>query len=125
MVFHLASEGPWTHAEMDTRREYGKLLFIPRWREVLDETSTRKGFLGLYSHKLAPANLTIFDTPFDLVMGPEANGGTNGLRESHPVLLVDYRCTHGGIIPQREGNFKPFSAKWPAGCLAVLPASLR
>ena len=56
------------HGSLVTTGQNGELIFIPLRREVLEEASAREGFLGLLNHKLASANLALFDTPLDLVI---------------------------------------------------------
>src|SRR5208337_1016955 len=86
----------------DTGGQYGELLFVPFRREILEKASAREGFLALLRHQFASADLALLDTPLDLVIGFQAHGCADGLRESHAVLLVNYGRTHGGIIPQER-----------------------
>jgi len=79
-------------------------------REILEETSARKGFPGLESRQLASADFAIFDTPLDLVVRLQAHRFTNGLRESHSVLLVNYGRTHREIIPKNASPLQGFLA---------------
>jgi hypothetical protein len=56
----------------------------------------------------ASANLTIFDTPLNPVVGFETECGANGLRQSHAVFPVDGGRLHAEIIPQERPCFKRF-----------------
>lgn len=93
---------------MNTAGQDGELRFVAFGREVLKEAPAGEGIPGLLRDELAPADLAIFDTPLNLVIGPQTHGRAYRLRESHSVLFVKYRRTHGGIIPHGGATFKRF-----------------
>jgi hypothetical protein len=93
---------------VDTAGEYRELVLIPFGRELLEEASPWEGFRGLLNHELASANLAIFDTPLDLVVGLEARRFANGLRKGHPVFLVNDGRSHAGNIHREGPRFKHF-----------------
>ena len=100
---------------MNTAGQDGELRFVAFGREVLKEAPAGEGIPGLLRDELAPADLAIFDTPLDLVIGFETHRRANGLRESHAVFLVDDGRTHVGIIPQERPCFKRFLQDRSAG----------
>jgi len=63
MVFHSFDRS------LDTSGQYGKLLFIALRREILPEASAWEGCYGRLRHELAPAALSLFDSPLDSIIG--------------------------------------------------------